>query len=364
MGDSFPLMGIDHLHFYCGNAKQAAHYYRSAFGFRLTHYSGPETGMKDLVSYVIEQGRIRFVLSTALKAEHPVAQWVAKHGDGVRTIAFEVEDASAAWKLAVERGADGEGEPFVMEDGEGRLGLASVKTYGDVIHTFVDRGQYQGGFGPTFRRVEGEDRVARPSGLRAVDHIVGNVGWRQMNEWVAWYERVLGFTVFQHFDDKDISTEYSALMSKVMASGNGRIKFPINEPAEARKRSQIEEYLDFNCGPGVQHVAMLTGDIVETVGRLHAQGVEFLRVPTTYYEELQARVGRIDEPVEELARLGVLVDRDDEGYLLQIFTKPVADRPTLFFEIIQRKGSRSFGKGNFKALFEAIEREQAARGNL
>lgn len=363
--DSFPLEGIDHLHLFAGNARQAAHYYRSAFGFRLSAYSGPETGDRELASYCLEQGKIRLVVSSPLTASHGASDWLRRHGDGVRSIAFTVRDAQEAWRLAVERGAKPHRAPLTLEDESGKLVVASIAIYGDVLHTFVERHDYPADrFWPHFRPEADEDLVCRPAGLRAVDHIVGNVGWNEMNEWVRFYERVLGFSVFQSFDDKDISTEYSALMSKVMAGGGGRIKFPINEPAEGRKKSQIEEYLEFNGGPGVQHIALLTGDILDTVSRLQKQGVEFLRVPASYYAELRARVGAIDEPVDALARLGILVDRDDEGYLLQIFTRPVQDRPTLFFEIIQRKGSRSFGKGNFKALFEAIEREQAARGNL
>jgi 4-hydroxyphenylpyruvate dioxygenase len=363
--NGIPIEAIDHLHFFCGNARQAAHFYRSAFGFRLTAYSGPETGVRDIASYCLEQGHIRFVLSTPLSPDHAASAWLRQHGDGVRSIAFTVRDAGEAWRQSVARGAEAHSAPVELADEHGVLRVASIHTYGDVLHSFIERHAYaEGRFGPHFQPVPEPDLVARPVGLRAIDHIVGNVGWNEMNRWAAWYEKVLGFSVFQHFDDKDISTEYSALMSKVLASGNGRIKFPINEPAEGRRKSQIEEYLDYNHGPGVQHIAMLTADIVDTVTRLQAQGVDFLRVPTAYYQELQARVGTIDEPVDELARLGILVDRDDEGYLLQIFTRPVEDRPTLFFEIIQRKGSRSFGKGNFKALFEAIEREQELRGNL
>jgi len=362
--DTFPLQGIDHVHFYCGNAKQSAYYYRAAFGFRLSAYSGPETGSRHLVSYLLEQGKIRFVLSTPLRPDHPMSEHIRLHGDGVRDVAFEVEDADGAWHRALERGAEPAYEPTTLEDDTGRIRVAGIKTYGDTIHSFVQRNAYHGAFMPGFQAIKDEDKVARPTGLRYIDHMVGNVGWGEMNRWVEFYSAVLGFSVFQSFDDKDISTEYSALMSKVMSSGNGRIKFPINEPAEGRRKSQIEEYLDFYQGPGVQHIAMGAGDILDTVSKLQAQGIEFLAVPTTYYRDLEARVGKIDEPVDQLEKLGILVDRDDEGYLLQIFTKPVEDRPTLFFEIIQRKGSRSFGKGNFKALFEAIEREQALRGNL
>jgi 4-hydroxyphenylpyruvate dioxygenase len=362
--DFLPINGTDHVELYVGNAKQAAHFYRSAFGFSLVAYAGPETGRRDTVSYVLQQDRIRLVFTTALQPGTPVADHVALHGDGVRDIALWVDDAAAAWRETTQRGARGVTPPTALEDGDGVLHTASIATYGDTIHTFVERRNYRGVFMPGFRAVGGPDPVARPTGLQYIDHMVGNVGWGQMNTWVRFYADVLGFRMYQHFDDKDISTEYSALMSKVMANGNDRIKFPINEPAQGKKKSQIEEYLDFYRGPGVQHVAMTTKNIVETVTLLRNQGVEFLRVPTTYYDSLLARVGPIDEPIGELAELGILVDRDDEGYMLQIFTKPVEDRPTLFYEIIQRKGSRSFGKGNFKALFEAIEREQALRGNL
>jgi 4-hydroxyphenylpyruvate dioxygenase len=298
-----------------------------------------------------------------LKPESMIAQHVAKHGDGVHVIALEVDDARQAWKETTSRGARSAAEPHEIADDYGRVTMSSIATYGDTIHTFVERGHYNGPFLPGFVS-EAADTVARPTGLKHIDHMVGNVGWHAMDEWVDFYARVMGFRLYQHFDDKDISTEYSALMSKVMANGNGYVKFPINEPAEGRRKSQIEEYLEFYQGPGVQHVALATDDILETVSKMQQQGVEFLTVPHTYYTELSGRVGTIDEPIEELERLGILVDRDDEGYMLQIFTRPVEDRPTLFYEIIQRKGSRSFGKGNFKALFEAIEREQALRGNL
>ncbi len=361
--DFLPLNGTDHVEFYVGNARQAAYFYRAAFGFSLVAYAGPETGQRDRASYVVEQGKIRFVLTTALRSDHPIAQHVHQHGDGVHVIALWVDDARRAWQETTRRGAANVVEPYELRDEHGTAVLASIAAYGDTIHTFVERGKYSGPFLPGFRAVE-NDAVARPVGLLHVDHMVGNVGWNEMNKWVSFYANVMGFSLYQHFDDKDISTEYSALMSKVMANGNGRVKFPINEPAEGRKKSQVEEYLDFYPGPGVQHIALATNDILRTVNKLRKQGVEFLRVPHTYYKELQERVGKIDEPVEELENLGILADRDDEGYMLQIFTRPVEDRPTLFFEIIQRKGSRSFGKGNFKALFEAIEREQQARGNL
>jgi 4-hydroxyphenylpyruvate dioxygenase len=361
--DFLPLKGTDHVEFYVGNARQAAYFYRTAFGMSLVAYAGPETGLRDRASYVVQQGKIRFVLTTALRSGNPIADHVARHGDAVRVVALWVDDARAAWRETTSRGAISAAEPSVLTDEHGDVVMSGIRTYGDTIHTFVERGRYSGPFLPGFRAVA-SDPVARPVGLLHVDHMVGNVGWHEMDAWVKFYANVMGFSLYQHFDDKDISTEYSALMSKVMASGNGYVKFPINEPAEGKRKSQIEEYLDFYPGPGVQHIALATNDILHTVTQLQAQGIEFLRVPHTYYTELQGRVGRIDEPVDKLEELGILVDRDDEGYMLQIFTRPVEDRPTLFFEIIQRKGSRSFGKGNFKALFEAIEREQQARGNL
>jgi 4-hydroxyphenylpyruvate dioxygenase len=361
--DFLPLKGTDHVEFYVGNARQAAYYYRTAFGMSAVAYAGPETGQRDRASYVVQQGKIRFVFTTALRPGDPVADHVARHGDGVRAIALEVDDAKSAWMETTSRGARSVAEPAESTDEYGRVITASIAAYGDTIHTFVERGQYSGAFLPGFR-AERWDTIARPTGLKHVDHMVGNVGWHAMNEWVDFYANVMGFQLYQHFDDKDISTEYSALMSKVMSNGNGFVKFPINEPAEGRRKSQIEEYLDFYQGPGVQHIALATDDILSTVSQMQTQGVEFLTIPHSYYTELSGRVGRIDEPIEELERLGILVDRDDEGYMLQIFTRPVEDRPTLFYEIIQRKGSRSFGKGNFKALFEAIEREQESRGNL
>lgn len=362
--DFLPLHGTDHVEFYVGNARQAAHYYRSAFGMKLVAYSGPETGARDLASYVLEQGKVRFVLTTALRPDHPVAAHVHSHGDGVKVIALMVDDAESAWRETTSRGAQSVMEPTTLRDDLGYVKTAAIAAYGDTIHTFVDRSNYRGAFLPGYRPVTGEDPVSRPVGLLHIDHMVGNVALGDMNRYVDFYRTVLGFDLYQTFDDNDISTEYSALMSKVMSNGNGRVKFPINEPAAGKRKSQIEEYLEFYRGPGVQHIALATDDIIDTVSRLRRQGVEFLRVPNTYYEELATRVGQIDEPVAELADLGVLVDRDDEGYMLQIFTRPVEDRPTLFYEIIQRKGSRSFGKGNFKALFEAIEREQGLRGNL
>ncbi len=362
--DFLPLLGNDHVEFWVGNARQSAHYYRSAFGMKLTAYSGPETGVRDRACYVLEQDKIRFVLSTALSPDHPIAEHVKLHGDGVRDIALSVDDAASAYRETTKRGARGVREPFTVKDDSGEVKMSSIAAYGDTIHTFVERRNYKGAFLPGYAAVSGPDIISRPTGLKYIDHMVGNVGWNQMNVWVRFYEDVMGFRLYQTFDDKDISTEYSALMSKVMANGNGRIKFPINEPAEGRKKSQIEEYIEFYKGPGVQHIAMGTGDIIGTVTKLRDQGVDFLRVPSTYYRELTGRVGHIDEPLEQLEELGILVDRDDEGYMLQIFSKPVEDRPTLFYEVIQRKGSRSFGKGNFKALFEAIEREQDRRGNL
>ena len=362
--DFLPLNGTDYVEFYVGNAKQAAYYYRAAFGMKLVAYCGPETGVRDRASYVLQQNKIRFVLTTAVTPDHAISEHVLAHGDGVRDVALWVDDAESAYRETTLRGARPVRPPETLADENGEVRISSIATYGDTIHSFVDRSRYRGPFLPGYAAAPPEDPVARPAGLLHVDHLVGNVGWGEMNRWVQFYAGVMGFSLYQHFDDKDISTEYSALMSKVMANGNGRVKFPINEPAEGRRKSQIEEYLEYYNGPGVQHIALATNNIISTVTALRDQGVEFLQVPVTYYDELESRVGRIDEPVARLAELGVLVDRDDEGYMLQIFTKPVEDRPTLFYEIIQRKGSRSFGKGNFKALFEAIEREQALRGNL
>jgi 4-hydroxyphenylpyruvate dioxygenase len=361
--DFLPLKGTDHIEFYVGNARQAAYFYRAAFGMSLVAYAGPETGRRDRASYVLQQGKVRFVLTTALRSDSEIAEHVHKHGDGVRAIAMWVDDAKSAWLETTSRGGVSVQEPTEYSDEDGRVVVSSIQAYGDTLHTFVERKDYNGVFFPGYKAMP-TDEIANPVGLLHVDHIVGNVGWNAMNEWVDFYSKVMGFELYQHFDDNDISTEYSALMSKVMANGNGYVKFPINEPAEGRRKSQIEEYLDFYQGPGVQHMALATKDIVATVTQMQKQGVSFLTVPHSYYEELQARVGKIDEPIEELEKLGILVDRDNEGYMLQIFTRPVEDRPTVFYEIIQRKGSRSFGKGNFKALFEAIEREQDARGNL
>jgi 4-hydroxyphenylpyruvate dioxygenase len=362
--DFLPINGTDYVELYVGNAKQSAHFYRSAFGMKLVAYSGPETGQRDRASYVLQQDKIRFVLTTPLQPDHPISDHIRLHGDGVRDIALWVDDAASAYTETTRRGAMGVMEPAVLRDSHGEIKKSAIAIYGDTIHTFVERNNYTGVFMPGFEPVNVPDVVSRPVGLKYIDHMVGTVGWGQMNAWVKFYEDVMGFRLYQHFDDKDISTEYSALMSKVMANGNDRIKFPINEPAHGKKKSQIEEYIEFYKGPGVQHIACATDDIVTTVTKMQDQGVPFLRVPSTYYEDLVGRVGTIEESVEELSQLGILVDRDDEGYMLQIFTKPVEDRPTLFFEVIQRKGSRSFGKGNFKALFEAIEREQALRGNL
>jgi len=364
MEDFLPINGTDYVELYVGNARQSAYFYRSAFGFSLVAYAGPETGMRDRASYVLTQQKVRLVLTSSLADTGPVAEHVMKHGDGVREIALWVDDAASAYKETTARGARGLLMPETLRDDAGEVVRSSIAAYGDTVHTFVERKNYRGAFLPGYRAVQGPDTVAREVGLLHIDHMVGNVGWGEMNTWVEFYEKVMGFRLYQHFDDNDISTEYSALMSKVMANGNGRIKFPINEPARGKKKSQVEEYLEFYRGPGVQHIACATDNIIDTVSRLRYQGVDFLRVPPSYYREMTARVGKIDEPAGDLERLGLLVDRDDEGYMLQIFSKPVQDRPTLFFEVIQRKGSRSFGKGNFKALFEAIEREQALRGNL
>jgi 4-hydroxyphenylpyruvate dioxygenase len=361
--DTFPINGTDFVEFYVGNAKQASHYYRSAFGFQLVAYRGPETGTRDRASYLLQQNKVRLVLTSALTPDHPVAAHVALHGDGVRDIALWVDDAKRAFELAIERGARPAQKPTVLRDDSGEVVIAGIHTYGDTIHTLVERRDYRGLFLPGFQPVS--PRYSPPPvGLQYVDHCVGNVELGAMNTWVNFYQDVMGFRNLISFDDKDISTEYSSLMSKVVASGNDRIKFPINEPAQGRKKSQIDEYLDFYRGPGVQHLAIATDNIIETVSALRDRGVDFLQVPKAYYDSVLDRVGRIDEDLAPLKELGILVDRDDEGYLLQIFSKPVQDRPTLFYEIIQRKGAKSFGKGNFKALFEAIEREQAARGNL
>ncbi len=361
--DAFPIMGTDFVEFYVGNARQASHYYRTAFGYHLTGYAGPETGVRDRASYLLEQGRIRLVLTTSIGPEGPIADHVARHGDGVKDIALWVEDARLAYETAISRGAIAIQAPRVLTDDHGEVIHAIIGTYGDTVHSLIERRNYRGRFLPGFQPVEGGYAPA-PIGLKYIDHCVGNVELGKMNTWCGYYEKVMGFRNLVSFDDEDISTEYSSLMSKVVANGNDRIKFPINEPAAGKKKSQIDEYLDFYHGPGVQHLALATDDIVATVMALKSRGVDFLRVPTTYYDNLLDRVGHIDEDLGPLKELGILVDRDDEGYLLQIFSKPVQDRPTVFYEIIQRKGAKSFGKGNFKALFEAIEREQALRGNL
>jgi len=360
--DFLPINGTDHIEFYVGNAKQAALFYQHCMGFEVVAYSGPETGIRDRASYVLQQEKIRFVLTTAL-TDSPIAHHVRNHGDGVKVLALWVDDARKSFYETTSRGAEPAHEPKVLRDDNGEAVIASIKTYGDTIHSFVERKNYKGPFLPGFRARKTSADV-KPIGLKYVDHCVGNVELGKMNEWVSFYEKVMGFKLLVTFDDKDISTEYSALMSKVVSNGNGYIKFPINEPAHGKKKSQIEEYLDFYKGPGVQHIAIATDDIIFTVAELRKRGMEFLYVPDTYYEDVLDRVGSIQEDLKELKKLNILIDRDEEGYLLQIFTKPVQDRPTLFFEIIERNGAKSFGKGNFKALFESIEREQALRGNL
>lgn len=366
--DFLPLLGTDYVEFYVGNAKQAAHFYKTAFGFQSLAYAGLETGMKDRVSYVLKQDKIRLVLTTALNSESPIGEHVKKHGDGVKIVALWVEDARSAYEETIKRGAKSYQEPTITSDEHGEVVTAGIFTYGETVHLFVERKNYSGEFLPGFVKWE-SDYNPSPVGLKFIDHMVGNVGWGEMNTWVKWYEDVMGFVNFLSFDDKQIHTEYSALMSKVMSNGNGRIKFPINEPAEGKKRSQIEEYLDFYEGPGVQHIAVATDDIISTVSQLRARGVEFLSAPPqAYYDEIPARLGvhmdMMKEDIKELQKLSIMIDADEEGYLLQIFTKPVEDRPTLFFEIIQRMGAKGFGAGNFKALFESIEREQAKRGTL
>src|SRR5258708_9858902 len=361
--DFLPLQGTDYVEFYVGNAKQVAYFYKSAFGFQSIAYAGPETGSKDKASYVIRQTKLTFVFTTALRPDHPIAEHVQLHGDGVKVLALRVDDAESAWRETTSRGGKSYMEPTTFADKWGEVILSGIHTYGDTVHIFVERNNYNGPFMPGYK--EWKTVFNPPStGLLYVDHCVGNVGWNRMDPWVRFYQDVMGFRNILSFDDNDISTEYSALMSKVMSNGNGFVKFPINEPAEGKKKSQVEEYLEFYKGEGVQHVALATNNIVDTVNQLKERGVEFLQVPGSYYDDLLSRVGPIDEDLAPLKELGILVDRDDEGYLLQIFTKPVEDRPTVFFEIIQRKGAQSFGKGNFKALFEAIEREQSARGNL
>jgi 4-hydroxyphenylpyruvate dioxygenase len=361
--DFLPLLGTDHIEFYVGNAKQAAHFYKTAFGFQSLAYAGLETGVQDRTSYVLVQDKIRLVLTTPLTQDHPINDHLRKHGDGVKVIALWVDDSRKAYEETIKRGAVSFMEPTVEKDADGEVVKSGIKLYGDTVHIFVERKNYHGTFLPGYRPWKSAYNPP-PTGLKYVDHMVANVGWNQMNKWVEFYEKVMGFANLLSFDDKDISTEYSALMSKVMSNGNGRIKFPINEPAEGKKKSQVEEYLDFYNGEGVQHIAVATDDIVKTVRELMSRGVEFLKVPSSYYEGLLERTGPIEEDLGPLSELGILVDVDDEGYLLQLFSKPVEDRPTLFFEIIQRKGAKSFGKGNFKALFEAIEREQENRGTL
>ena len=360
--DFMPLDGWDHVELWVGNAKQAAFFYEQAFGFARTAYAGPETGVRDRASYVLEQGDIRFVVSSALREDHEIARHVLRHGDGVKDIALAVPDATEAYRQAVQRGARGVVEPHTVDDEFGRVELAAIATYGDTVHSFVDRKDYAGPYLPGYVSIAGNG--GRGVGLKSIDHCVGNVELGRMEHWVEFYERAFGMTEMIHFSDEDISTEYSALMSKVMTDGEGKIKFPINEPAEGKRKSQIEEYLEFYGGPGVQHIAMASDDIVRTVEALKERGIGFLETPDAYYEDVGDRVGKIDESWADLARLRILADRDDDGYLLQIFTKTAQDRPTLFFEVIERHGARGFGDGNFKALFEAIEREQALRGNL
>lgn len=363
--DFMPIQNFDYLEFYVGNAKQAAYYFSNGWGFTPIAYAGLETGIRDRSSYVLEQGNVRFVVTSSLLPDGEIAEHVKLHGDGVKVVAFRVEDAERAYTEATTRGATGLSAPIMRKDDDGSVKLASIAAYGDTVHTFVERRNYQGAFLPGYRPIATNvPRRARPAGLAAIDHVVGNVELGKMNEWVSFYERVMGFTQLIHFDDRAISTEYSALMSKVMQNGSGRIKLPINEPAQGRRKSQIEEYLDFYHGPGVQHMALNTSDIITTVRGLQERGIDFLKTPTSYYETVLDRVGNIAEDVKQLAELGILVDHDDEGYLLQIFSKPIVNRPTVFFEVIERKGARGFGEGNFKALFEALEREQELRGNL
>jgi 4-hydroxyphenylpyruvate dioxygenase len=361
--DFLPINGTDHIEFYVGNARQASLFYQHCLGFELVAYAGPETGIRNRASYVLQQNKIRFVLTTALRKDSGIASHVHTHGDGVKVLALWVDDARKSFHETTTRGATVASEPTVLKDEFGEVVVASIKTYGETIHTFVERKNYKGPFLPGFKPRSSPFQVS-PTGLTYIDHCVGNVELGKMNEWVRFYEDVMGFRLLITFDDNDISTEYSALMSKVVSSGNGYIKFPINEPASGKKKSQIEEYLEFYQGAGVQHIAIATDDILFTVAELRRRGMEFLYVPDNYYEDILDRVGKIDEDLNDLRKLNILIDRDEEGYLLQIFSKPVQDRPTLFFEIIERNGARSFGKGNFKALFESIEREQALRGNL
>ncbi len=361
--DFLPLLGTDYIEFYVGNAKQAAYYYRSAFGFELVAYAGPETGVRGRASYVLKQDKIRLVLTTSFDPNSEISEHVKLHGDGVKVLAIWVDDVEYSYEQVMKRGAISVSAPQTLTDEFGEVKIATIKTYGDTVHTFVERKNYTGAFMPGFKATP-KDTIAKPLGFKFVDHCVGNVGWGEMNKWVKYYEDVMGFKLLITFDDTDISTEYSSLMSKVVSNGTGYVKFPINEPAEGKKKSQIEEYIEFYKGAGVQHIAIATDNIIETVSEMRRRGIEFLYVPETYYDDLMERVGTIDEPIDELKKLNILVDRDPEGYLLQIFTKPVEDRPTVFYEIIQRRGATSFGKGNFKALFESIEREQELRGNL
>ena len=361
--DFLPINGTDYLEFYVSNAKQTAHYFQTAFGFQPLAHAGLETGLRDRESYVVAQDKIRLIFTAPLKSDTEIGRHIDKHGDGVKVMALWVDNATSAFEETTKRGAEIVYPPSVSSDENGSVTQSAIKTYGDTVHVFVERHNYKGVFLPNFKPWT---PLYTPEivGLKYIDHTVGNVGWGEMNKWVDFYANVMGFNQLVSFDDKDIATDYTALMSKVMSNGNGKIKFPINEPAKGKKKSQIEEYIDFYGGAGVQHIAVATDDIVKTVNLLRGRGVEFLRVPTTYYDDLLTRVGRIDEDIKPLKDLGILVDRDEDGYLLQIFTKPIVSRPTVFFEIIQRKGAKSFGKGNFKALFEAIEREQELRGTL
>jgi 4-hydroxyphenylpyruvate dioxygenase len=361
--DFLPLNGTDHVEFYVGNAKQSAHFFKTAFGFQDYAYAGLETGAKDRTSYVLKQDKIILVLTSPLTADSPINAHIVQHGDGVKNVAIWVDDATKSWETTTARGAESAFTPYTLQDAHGEVTLSGIKAYGDTVHVFVERHGYQGVFMPGYIALDTGYHPA-PTGLKFIDHMVGNVGWNEMDTWVNYYKHIMGFAQLVSFDDKDISTEYTALMSKVMTNGNGRIKFPINEPAEGRKKSQIEEYIDFYNGPGIQHLALATDDIIYTVTELRSRGVQFLEVPKSYYDDVLDRVGKIDEDLSPLSKLGILIDRDEEGYLLQLFTKPLMDRPTVFFEIIQRKGAKSFGKGNFKALFEAIEREQERRGTL
>lgn len=361
--DFLPLNGTDFVEFYVGNAKQSAYYYQLAWGYELVAYAGPETGLRDRASYVLQQGKIRLVLTSAMHPDHEISKHHLQHGDGVKVLALWVDDATDAFEATTSRGAEAVMEPTKFSDKDGEVVISAIKTYGETIHKFVERKNYKGAFLPGYKAVKSNIKTTSV-GLKHVDHCVGNVELGKMNDWVKFYENVMGFELLLTFDDEDISTEYSALMSKVVSNGNGYVKFPINEPADGKKKSQIEEYLDFYHAPGVQHIAVATDDIIATVTELRNRGIEFLYVPEVYYDDVLDRVGKIEENLEDIKRLNILIDKDDEGYLLQLFTKPVQDRPTVFYEIIQRKGAKSFGKGNFKALFESIEREQELRGNL